>query len=63
MAEAKAETWHERDRRFLAWLRDPITTRGQLVIAREKAMHEWHWQAVTRELERREGVRKCFVTT
>lgn len=49
-----------RDSRFINWLRDPTTTRAQLVVAREKAMREWQWLAVTRELERREGTRKCF---
>ena len=46
---------HERDRTFLAWLRNPSTTRGALVMAREKAFKEWQWCAVQRELDRREG--------
>lgn len=52
-----AATLHDRDRAFLAWLRDPKTTRGALVYAREKAMREWQWIAISRELERREGRR------
>ena len=48
---------HERDRTFLAWIRDPATTRGQLVYAREKAMREWQFVAIQRELDRREGAR------
>lgn len=46
---------HERDRTFLAWLRDPATTRGALVRARELAFKEWQFVACQRELDRREG--------
>jgi hypothetical protein len=48
---------HDLDRRFLAWVRSTSTTRGALVVAREKAMREWQWVVITRELERREGSR------
>lgn len=54
---------HARDRTFLAWLRDPKTTRAALVVAREKAFKEWQFVAVQRELDRREGKVKCYAPT
>ena len=48
---------HALDRKFLAWLRQPTTTRAALVVAREKAMREWQFVAIQRELDRREGLR------
>lgn len=52
-----------KDQRFLQWVRDPATTRGMLIMARERSNWEWHYRLLTRELERREGVRKCFAQT
>jgi len=63
----KARSWFEpqlkrdRDRAFLAWVRDPKTTRGALVMAREKAFQEWHFCAIQRELDRRERALKSYV--
>lgn len=51
---------HERDRVFLRWIRAKNTSRGSLVVARERAMREWQFVAIQRELDRREGKAKCF---
>lgn len=48
---------HALDRKFLAWIRSPSTTRAKLVVAREKAMRDWQFIAIQRELDRREGLR------
>lgn len=54
---------HTRDRTFLSWLRDPATTRGAIVRAREIAFKEWQFVACQRELDRREGKLKCYAPT